>query len=467
MSATPHPPISAEPEPAARPPSLWEQAVALHRAGKKAEAAAIYTKAIEAGAKEAGSAWNNLAVLRREQGKFPAALACARRAVEISPDDPNALNNLGNILKDLARHDDAIATFETALKRAPDRPGLDHNHGIALREAGRHAESLAAFDVSLKLKPDDAKVQWDRALALLMLERFEEGWNAYESRWHIGEIKDAYPPEKRWRGEGFIGKTLLVHPEQGFGDSILAARCLPLAKARGGRVVLGVKPPLKRLFAGFAGVDQLVTPGERVAYDLHIPVMSLFGIFGTTHDTVPPPPRLALPPEATAKFRPLIERAGKRLKVGFVWSGSTTFKGNARRATALERFLALADVPGVALFSLQKGPLEKELAQAAAEPAVTDIGGKVEDFADTAAVIEMLDLVIQTDSATAHLAGALGKPIWNLLPAVPYWLYRRSGDTTPWYPSMRLFRQPAVGDWDGVFDQVRAELAKLAEQKNN
>jgi Tfp pilus assembly protein PilF len=463
----PRPPTSARPKAAAKPPSLWEQALTLHRAGKKAEAADAYAKIIENGGKESGSAWNNLAVLRREQGKLPAALACARRAEEISPDDPNVLNNLGNILKDLARHDDAIATFQRALNIAPDRAGLHHNHGIALREAGRHADSLAAFDASLKLKPDDAKVQWDRALALLMLERFADGWAAYESRWHIGEIKDNYPPEKRWRGESFAGKTLLVHPEQGFGDSILAARCLPLAKARGGRVVLGAKPPLTRLLAGIAGVDQLVTPGDRVDYDLQISVMSLLGIFGITHDTVPPPPRLALPPEATAKFRPLIARAGKRLKVGFVWSGSTTFKGNSRRATTVDRFLALADVPNVALFSLQKGPLEKELAQAAAAPAVIDIGGKVEDFAETAAVIEMLDLVIQTDSATAHLAGTLGKPVWNLLPYVPYWLYRHSGDTTPWYPSMRLFRQPAVGDWDSVFDRVRAELATLAAQKNN
>jgi len=274
-------------------------------------------------------------------------------------------------------------------------------------------------------------------------------------------------PFPQWQGEPFEGRTLLVHPEQGFGDAIIACRFLPQVKARGGTVVLECKPELRRLLSELEGVDRIVPPGKPPeGVDLHCPVMSLAGLFDTTMDTLPPTPNLHIPEEARNRFRPVFARHADRFKVGIIWSGSVTFKGNRDRATGLDRFLPLAEVPGVQLYSLQKGPPEVELRESGlAGTLVIDIGGRVGDFADTAAAVEQLDVVVMTDSATAHLAGSLGRPVWNLLNFVPYWMYGLEGENTPWYPSMRLFRQRWSGDWDGVFDRARAALADAVAAK--
>jgi hypothetical protein len=256
---------------------------------------------------------------------------------------------------------------------------------------------------------------------LLRLGRHAEGWPEFEWRWRLPDMGPM--PSYRtpaWNGAPVSG-TVIVWPEQGFGDAILSARFLPGLRERVGRFVLGVKPELSRLFSELAGVDTLVAMGARQpAHVAHASMMSLPGFaMRDPRDLPPPPARLHIPAEARARLAPVIAQAGRRLKVGIVWSGSVTFKANAQRATGLDRFL-------------------------------------------TAAAVDLLDLVIMTDSSVAHLAGSLGKPIWNLLCYAPYWLYGVAGSETPWYPSMRLFRQTTAGAWDPVFAAARTALAETA-----
>ncbi|MEX2009435.1 MAG: tetratricopeptide repeat-containing glycosyltransferase family protein [Dongiaceae bacterium] len=438
---------------------LLQAAMAAQRAGRHDEAIAAFKRLIESNPDVSATPWVNLGIAYRATKKHRAALGCYRRALELQPDDPDVLSNLGNVLKDLERIDDALAVHRKAVGLNPADARLHHNYGVALREAGEMDAALAAFDITCRLAPDNAEAQWDRAIPLLHLGRFDEGWPAFEWRWRFGKIAKAFQDIPEWRGEDFAGKTLLVYPEQGFGDSILASRFLPLAKLRGGEVVLMCKKPLLRLFDGLPGVDRTVSPGDRVGtFDYQCPIMSLPAIFGTTRDNIPPPVKPAVPASSREKFRPLIEVAGSRFKVGIVWSGSVTYVANALRSTSIERFLKLAEIPGLQLFSLQKGPLERQLYDTGADALMIDLGTRVEDFADTAAVVEQLDLVVMTDSAVAHLCGALGRPVWNLLNFVPGWFYGMSGETTPWYPSMRLIRQSTRGDWDSVFKVVAEGL---------
>lgn len=437
----------------------------LHQEKRLPEAVGAYQAYLAARPGDAGI-WSNLGVALRAQAKLRAAALCYRRALEIEPGEPSYLGNLGNVLKDLDEIEDSIAVQREAVAQKPDDVRLRYNLGLAYREGADFEAALESFDAAIVMNPEDPHMQWDRALALLHLGRFEEGWQAYEWRWKIGELP---PPSFRapaWRGEDLEGKRILLTPEQGFGDTLLVSRLIPQVKARGATVWMECKPPLWRLFAGVAAIDRLAAPGAlKEGFDYHCSLMSLPGILGVTHRTAPPPLTLAVPPVARKKARRLLAPAGDRFKVGIVWSGSVTYKGNRKRAAGLERFLDLAGVPGVQLYSLYKGPLEGQLKEQGAAGLVVDLGGQDEDLADTAAAIELLDLVIMTDSAVAHLTGTLGRPIWNLLSYSPYWLYGARGETTPWYPSMRLYRQPAPGDWDSVFARVRVDLDAAAAAK--
>ncbi len=438
-----------------------------HNEGDLEAAIAIYIEVI-AQAPDWPVAYHNLGAAYRAQGKWEAAVACYRRALEAAPGSPSILGNLGNTLKDLQRFEEAIAAHRAVVEFEPENAGAYHNLGLALKGSGDLDGALEAFSTACRLSPKDRKVEYDRALVLLQLGDFAAGWIAYEARWHLDEVKRRDFEAPRWDGQPFEDRSLLLHPEQGFGDTILASRFIPQAKALGGTVLLECKPELRRLFLDLEGVDLLVDYGEtREGFDLHCPLLSVLGLLGIRDDNLPPPPRLHIPAESRRRFRPVFRRAGNRFKVGIIWSGSLTFKGNRWRSTTIGQFLKLSDVPGVQIYSLQKGPLEQELKTSGAFPVVVGLGSHLRDFADTAAVVDELDLVIMTDTAVAHLAGGLGKPVWNLLNFVPYWLYRMSGGTTPWYPSMRLYRQPRPGDWDTVFQQVVDALAKAVQAKKD
>ncbi|MHA1567438.1 MAG: tetratricopeptide repeat protein [Alphaproteobacteria bacterium] len=439
----------------------FARAAAAHRQGRLDEAIGHYERVIAAAPDHAG-AWANIGAAHRRLGALSAAIACYRRALELLPGDPMVLGNLGNALKDAGRSHESIAIHRAAIAAAPADPRLTYNLAIALMQAGAVAQAQEVFERCCAMAPDDAAIEFDHALALLHLRQFKAGWRAYEARWRLDDLPPPPLRVPRWQGEAFPGKTLLVYPEQGFGDTILASRFLPQVKALGGTVILQSKRETRRLFDALAGVDRLCEGQEdALSADLQCPIMSLPGLLGATQDNIPPPARLTVPKSAGAKIAPIISGASGRFKIGIVWSGSLTFKGNAQRRAPLEPFIGLAEIPGIQLFSLQKGPTAAELANSGATALVIDLAPYLDDFADTAAAIAQLDLIVMTDSAVAHLGASLGRPVWNLLNAMPYWLYGTEGVQNAWYPSMRLFRQAEAGDWDSVFTQVSDALAPL------
>ena len=418
-----------------------------------------------------GGAWSTLGVLLRRAGKNEAAIACHRRGLEYTPDHAGIWSNLGNVLLEVGRFDEAVAAHAEACRLGPDTPSSLFNALIALRKTGRFGETLVALERALALEPGNPNLLWERALTRLQIGDYENGFKDYEIRRQIPAYRNRPVPGTPWEGGPLRGRTLFLSTEQGFGDTLMAARYLPrlrdMLKDGGGRILMECHPELRRLLAN-QPVDEFVPAGSPFpAYDVQASLMSLPLLLGTTSPAaVPPPLPPAIPAAARDKAARLVGPAEPgTLRVGIVWSGRVTFADNSRRATSLARFLRLAEVPGVRLFSLQKGPPEEQLADLGTGRLVQPLGPQLEDFADTAAVLERLDLVIMTDSSVAHLAGSLGRPVWNLVQYVPYWIYGFEnglfGDSTPWYPSMRLFRQGHDQDWEPVFARVGEALAAL------
>mgnify|MGYP001212179102 FL=1 len=454
------------------PPDIFDAAIAAHRAGRLDEAMALYDQAIAKGVRRSG-AFTNIGVILRQRRRFAAAAAAHRKALELVPDDPGILGNLGNALKDDGCFAEAIAIKRRVVGLTGGTADALHSLGIALRDAGELEEADAVFAQALALKPDDPEIRFNLALTQLHLENFATGWHHYEARWQLERQKKRAFAQPWWHGEPFADRTLLLFAEQGFGDTIQFIRFAPQVKALGGKVVLECQPELTRLMRSAEGVDELVvreTPEAEAmaaAADLVCPLASLPGIFSASL-TRPQGrvPYLAPPAGSGRKFAPLLARARGRLKVGIVWSGSVTFSNNANRSAGLDPYLPLAGIPGVQLIGLQKGPRLDELKALGTGSLILDASPLLEDFADTAALIQELDLVLMTDSAVAHLTGALGRPLWVMLMHHPDWRWLRDRPDCPWYPSVRLFRQKAPRDWEGVFAEVAAELTRLAAVRN-
>jgi tetratricopeptide (TPR) repeat protein len=421
---------------------------------------------LRANPRDAG-AWSTLGVLLRRAGKPEAAIACHHRALQTDPAFGAVWSNLGNVLTDLGCHEQALAAHQRALTLGPETPSAAFNYIVGLRKQGDFARTLSVIEHALRLEPGNPTILWERSLTRLQMGDYPLGFADYEARRGIPNYRNRVPEGQHWDGGPLEGRTILLSTEQGFGDALLAARYVPLVKARGARVLFECHNELRRVLAGLEGVvDEFVPAGASYPpYHLHASQMSLPRLFGTTIDTVPPPVTLAVPEDARAKAARLVPGGDRTLRVGIVWSGRVTFADNLRRATGLSRFLRFLGVPGVELYSLQKGPPEEQLANLGTGLLITPLGPELNDFAETAAVVERLDLVLMTDSSVAHLAGSLGRPVWNLVQYMPYWIYGYQGEGTPWYPSMRLFRQGPDEDWEPVFERARRELAILAARK--
>lgn len=395
-----------------------------------------------------------------QAGRFAEAVEACRALLREAPNHSGVLHRLG-VLHHLGRDYAGAAHLLTAAVAGGNR-AAHADLAVCLMKAGRADEALAHFRAAHAFAPQDARIGYNLAMALLGAGAVEEGFRLYEERWRLkGPVPWISRWDLFWDGRPLDGQTLLVHAEQGFGDSIQFARYVPLAAARGARVVLAVPKELRRLMAGLEGCASVLSEGEAVPpYAAHVPLMSLPRLFGTTLDTIPAP----VPYPVPYLKAPVPERAGSDgpLRVGLVWAGRAEDPDDRHRSCTLKELAPLLALPGVEVHSLQKGAAESDLETVAGGERVIRHGATLNDFADTAAVVATLDLVIGVDTAVMHLAGTLGKPAWVLLSADPDWRWMRGRSDSPWYPTLRLFRQPSLGLWEPAVAQLRDELARLA-----
>jgi tetratricopeptide (TPR) repeat protein len=444
---------------------------ALQEQGRLAEAVASCQQAVLL-KPDSPDAHHNLGIVLAKQEQLDAAVVSFQQVIRLRPDYPDAHNNLGIVLGKQDQLDAAVASFQQALHLKPDYPEAHHNLGLALARQGRLDEALPCYQQALDLKPDYPEAHWDRGLACLLMGRFEQGWAGYEWRWKCKEFKPLPPLERPlWDGSPLDGRTILVHAEQGLGDTFQFIRYAPLVQQRGGRVVLVCQPTLIPLLRRGPVVERLLAQGDALPeYDVHVPLISLPKLLGTTLESVPADvPYLEAEPQLVEAWRHRLAFY-PGFKVGIAWQGNPEFRFDHLRSIPLAQFAPLARVPGVHLLSLQKGAGRDQLPVLPARFPVTDLGGQLDEttgaFLDTAAVMMNLDLVITSDTAVAHLAGALGVPVWVALHHVPDWRWLLDREDCPWYPTMRLFRQTRPGQWEDVFEHIAEALQRRLAAPN-
>ena len=433
---------------------------AAHQLGRDADAAAHAERLAALRPANAGAAFVHNDALSR-LGRWEEALAQARRVLELTGPDARAQANIAFVLEKLDRLDEALAHLDEALRLDPRNRGALGNRVAVLMELARVPEARAAAQDALRLHPDDANMHWNLGLCQLLLGEFAQGWAEHEWRFRsdaVSETEDGLE-QPRWQGESLAERTILVYGEQGFGDSLQFVRYVPELARRARSVLLQVPDALEPLMGALPPNCRLLRSGELLPpFDFQAPLMSLPGLLRTTSvDKVPATvPYLHAEPAAVQAWRERL--GGGKLNVGIAWSGRPSHVNDRRRSIALEAFRAIA-TEGCRFVTLQPDLREEDRALLAGWPGVLDAGRELRDFAATAALVTALDLVISVDTSVAHLAGALGRPVWILLPQVPDWRWMLEREDSPWYPTARLFRQDASRSWAPVLQRVRAELA--------
>jgi len=399
--------------------------VALARQGKTDEAAALYEKAISLAPDQAGP-WNNLGYARVGRGDIDEGIAAYNKALAIRPEYADAYNNLGN----------------------------GYLEKLALDEA------LQSYEAALFFEPDHADAHWNRALLHLLKGDFARGWLEYEWRWLKFPQFRRHFRQPKWDGFDIAGKTILVHAEQGFGDTIQFSRLAPLVSARGATVNLECPRELSGLMQHLPGVARTITRGDPIPpFDVHCPLMSLPRALALSADSIPSQtPYLQVDENLRQRWAKRLHIYQHSFNVGIVWAGSRIHPRDAHRSIKLNEFEPLGKLEGVKLFSLQKSDASTARSAAASRFELVDFTDDLHDFSDTAALLLNPDLVIGADTAVVHLAGALGRPVWTLLPYSPDWRWQLARTDSPWYPTMRLFRQPKPGDWPALFERVASDL---------
>jgi tetratricopeptide (TPR) repeat protein len=451
----------------------------LQKQGKLDAASACYreTLRIKPGHVDA---LNNLGIATMGQRRFDEATECFREVLRVQPQHVDALNNLGMVSLEQGRLDDAEACYRQALRLAPDLVDAHNGLGVTLAKQGRFEEVLAYYDRALRLDPGHAETHLNRAMLWLLQGNWTAGWPEYEWRWQTKTFTRPTFRQPHWDGSPLAGRTLLLIAEQGLGDTLQFVRYVPMLRQTGGRVILQCQKSLVRLLISYLGSDVVAQGTPPPPFDVYCPLLSLPGILGVTPTNVPAPiPYL----QSTSGVRcpvsgvksPISDfghrtpDTGHILKIGIAWQGRPTFGYDRQRSVPLKHFLRLAQ-DRAQLISLQKGPGVEQLSSLRAvgelkEGALIDFGDRLDNssgpFMDTAAIIESLDLVICSDSGVAHLAGALGANVWVALPLVPDWRWQLEREDNPWYPTMRLFRQRRLDDWNEVFERIAGELGKV------
>ena len=412
-------------------------------------------------------AWNNLGNLLIKQNKLDEAGDCFRKALEINPSYARAMSNLGVVLTEQGRLDDAVAMLEQLVRLDPAFAEGHNNLGVARMKQGQLSDALADLETAIRISPAYPEPYKNQAIVWLCQGDYGRGWPAFESRWKSKDYPKYSFDASRWDGSPLGGKTILLHAEQGLGDALQFVRYAPLVKQQGAQVVLQTPKPIVPLLERCEGIDQLVALGDQLPkFDCYASLMSLPALLRTTIDSVPNDvPYVRIAPELVERWRDNLSLV-HGFRIGIAWQGNREYRGDHLRSFPLRYFAPLAQVPGVKLLSLQRGPG----AEQASNP---DLGFSLQQFGDdfdrtpfldTAAVMQNVDLVITSDTAVAHLAGGLGVSVWVALGLSPDWRWMLGRSDSPWYPTMKLFRQPAVGRWDDVFAEMAAELSVLIAQ---
>jgi Flp pilus assembly protein TadD len=474
------------------PQQQVEAALAHHRAGRLPEAEAIYRQilaqhpnntdalhllgslALQVGRYDAAldllkkaiqlnpntaPYHGNLGAAYMKLKRFDEAAISLRRALQIDPKFADSYFNLGCTLTELGDIDGAITTLHKGVALQPNWPEMHNSIGMALRQRANFNEAIASFRHAIALQPDYPEGHWNLGLNLLLLGQFAEGFREYEWRMKMPDIVRPrnFPPPP-WRGENLNGKTILLHAEQGMGDTLQFIRYVPHVIERGGRVIVECPPDLAKILHGVSGIQEIYVQHQTLPpFDTHCSIMSLPVTFQTTEQTIPAKvPYISIPEDRTAAWRKRINDGN--LRVGLVWAGGPQHGDDSRRSIRLQHFAPLSAAKCAKFYSLQKGPAAAQADNPPPELNLINWTPDLHDFVDTAALIQNLDLVISVDTSVAHLAGALGKPVYLLLPFIPDWRWMIKRSETPWYPTMRLFRQTKPGDWTNVIAEVTEAL---------
>lgn len=448
------------------PDSWYNLTVIAHQTGNYKTAVDLIRMAIELSPQHPGY-YIHLGLNLKCLGKTAEAVNAFQQAIDINPNMANAYNYLGVALGSAGKLDSAIETFKQAIKIDSGFAQAHNNLGVALKAIGRNDSALVEFRKAVELDPEYVEAHWNLSFILLLKGEFEEGWREYEWRlkrdnWS-GSFKQS-PPIPHWNGTPFKGKRLLVFDEQGLGDTLQFVRYLQMVKALGGTVVFETRGPMLALLRHLSGIDQIVErisdDGAVAGCDLQIPLLSLPGLFNTTLDAIPADVPYIHPDPLRVSFWQH-QMKGPGFRIGIVWEGNST---DPNRSCKLKQFAPLAEVKGLRLFGLQKGQASWQVNDLPQKMVVTNMGEDLNDFADTAGVLQNLDLIITIDTAVAHLAGGMGKPVFTLLPFAADWRWLLNRKDTPWYPTMRLFRQERPGNWDSVIRRMVKEVNALRSE---
>lgn len=439
---------------------LFAEASRLHREGKLADAVQGYDKAI-ALHPQYPDAYNNLGVALRGLGRSEAAIACYRRSLSLRPGDAGIYSNLGNALRELGRYNRAAAAHQQAVTLSPQSPVAIFNLGLVLRDLGHLDEAIGCFERALAIRSDYVDCRWERALTLLQKGAYRDGFQEYAWRGMLRARMRRPFEQPVWEGEDLDERTILVHCDQSFSDMVQFARFVPLVAERGGTVIVECPQALQSLFAGLTGVHDTVVAGQALPlFDIHCPLSALPAVFDTTLDQVPGQiPFLNPPPLAAPESMP---DATGMLKVGVAWAGDPARRDSPNIDCPLRQLLELAELPGVAFYSLQSGRAARERGTIACDSLIRECGAEHGDAGQLAAITAEMDLIITVDSMVAHVAGSLGRPVWVLLPFVSDWRWLMDREDSPWYPTACLFRQDRHGDWAEVFNRVREALQQAS-----
>ncbi|MFZ1987131.1 MAG: tetratricopeptide repeat protein [Desulfatitalea sp.] len=431
--------------------------------GRLDDATRLYKDAI-AKHPDSASAVNNLGNIFRDQQRYDEAVACYRQVIALEPNLAEGHYNLGSTLRLHERFEEALIHLHRAVQLRPDYADAWNNLALTCKNIGYLDRALSCFNRALSINPELAVAHWNRSFVHLLKEDFSAGWIDFEWRFRLPQRTTIYPFQlegERWSGQSVPDATLLVHDEQGLGDTLQFVRYLPLVKARCRRVILETRAELVDLLARQGGVDQIIirsSDGKPAAtYDYYVPLMSLPGIFHATAETIPSEESyIVADSRKTERWRAKLPSS--HLKVGLVWSGRPQHTNDRNRSCRLSDLRPLLEIPDVHFVGLQKGAAAEQSADLPVGIHFVNLGDDLKDFSDTAGLLAHLDLLIGVDTAVVHLAGAMGKPTWVMIPFIPDWRWGMHREDSRWYPSLRLFRQKRPKDWGGVVERMRRDL---------